>query len=348
MWRGGWRSIIDRAATVEAADDLAVNAWRRGIATCVLVAAGEAATPTGDSADRRRRIIRTAEAAVLLDRVGLADEADRSRETLLEMLEAPCAQDAAAAALRALASRRLRAQRTSGLAELAGPLVDAAGAGLDAVTLEQVASALRVEAPKAARDAHRLLAATQAEAASPSRSSVEAADGAVADRFLRGPGTPTATNPVGTRPGAGEHANSGLPLGEASVGAAVAARVNSGLAFGGDGMAALDAVLAWLVSEERDRLVMMPVADMSWSRGSVDARRLLTRHGQMSFSLRWHGPRPAVLWELQRGAHADESGRAFTVGCGLDGLWSSSDLTGEALLDQPSPAAPDASGAGFS
>ena len=273
----GWLALVSRAASVALPDEAAERAWRRGIAACVLAAGGaEAGT--------------AARAAVVLDRVGLPDEADRAREVVLRASEGsrmPAAD--ALAGLRALASRRLRSGRVSGLAEWAGPLAAAAGDDLDAFTLEQVAAALEPEAPAAARDARRLLA---------------------------GMAPPTsALSLVSSR---GDFAET----------------VRHSAAFGGDGPSGIEALLDCLVAETPNQLMMLPALPESWQGASVDVRSLETRHGRLSFSVRWHGSRPALLWEL---APADRSaiGRAadgVTLLCGLDPSWSASSLEGEALL----------------
>jgi hypothetical protein len=50
-----------------------------------------------------------------------------------------------------------------------------------------------------------------------------------------------------------------------------------------------------------------------------------THHGRVSYALRWHGERPALLWECER------PGVRLTAP-GLDPSWSTTDQTGEALL----------------
>ena len=191
-----------------------------------------------------------ARAAVVLDRVGLPDEADRAREALVaEVGFAPLPPPLAAAALRALASRRLRTGRVSPLAELAGPLAEAAGDHLDPVTLEQVAAVLEIEAPAAARDARRLLA----ETASPASSAPAQVSGD-----------------------------------------SLAAVVRDSVAFGGDGLAGVETLMYCLVAESPSQLLMAPALPQALRGASVDARSLETRHGRLSFSLRWHGS-PASL-----------------------------------------------------
>jgi hypothetical protein len=71
-----------------------------------------------------------------------------------------------------------------------------------------------------------------------------------------------------------------------------------------------------------------------WFGASVEAYRLPSGHGHhVSFALRWHGERPALLWEV--------SGPAGLVlrGGGLDPTWHSVEPAGEALLAVP-PGAP--------
>lgn len=271
----GWRAVVMRAASVELPDDTAARAWRRGIATSILAAGG---AELGEAA----------RAAVVLDRVGLPDEADRARAALAGAAERlPLPPMAAAAAVRALASRRLRAGRISGLSELAGPLAEAAGDCLDSSTLEQAAAALETEAPAAARDARRLLAKTT-----------------VPDSKLR----PAAA-------------------------ADSLAAVRDGVAFGGDGLVGIEALLDCLVAEAADRLVIAPALPESWKRSPVDVRSLATRHGWLSFSVRWHGSRPAVLWELvPRGSGGNHGPDGVDLRCGLDPSWSTVQPAGEALL----------------
>lgn len=273
----GWLAVVSRAASVVLPDEAAERAWRRGIAASVLAAG-------------RAEVEAAARAAVILDCIGLPDEADRAREVVLRASESsrmPAVE--ARAGLRALASRRLRSGRVSGLAEWAGPLAKAAGDDLDAYTLEQVAAAVEPEAPAAARDARRLLAAASSSTSSSSR--VLAGDG-------------------------------------------VAETVRRSVAFGGDSLAGMEILLDCLVAEAPDRLLMAPALPQAWRGSSVDARSLATRHGRLSFAVRWHGSRPALLWELvpadpSAAGGADEG---VTLHCGLDPSWSASSPAGEVLL----------------
>ena len=285
----GWQAVVARAATVSLPDDTAGRAWRRGLAASILAAGDEATlSRSGWMSSRALRsdihdgtvvpVVRMARTAVVLDRVGLPDEADRARGRLLEAVDVSMLSgEEADAALRALASRRLRCGRTSRLADLAGPLAFEAGDFLQRRTLEQVAAALDSEAPAAARDARRVLSDLA------------------------------------------EQSSSGSALSD------LAGAVRRSLDFGGDGLAGLEALLDCLVAEASDHLVVAPALPDEWTGAPIDVSSLATRHGMISFSLRWHGPHPALLWER-------EAATDTPLRCGLDRGWSSTALSGEVLL----------------
>jgi hypothetical protein len=71
-----------------------------------------------------------------------------------------------------------------------------------------------------------------------------------------------------------------------------------------------------------------------WGGQEMDIRDAPTRAGRVSFSVRWHGPRPALLWECDRPIRLTAPG--------LDRTWSTTDMRGEALLAAPADAPPDA------
>ena len=54
-----------------------------------------------------------------------------------------------------------------------------------------------------------------------------------------------------------------------------------------------------------------------------------THYGRLSYAVRWHDARPAVLWELQPHAGIE---RVRLTAPGLDPSWTTDDLRGEALL----------------
>ena len=126
------------------------------------------------------------------------------------------------------------------------------------------------------------------------------------------------------------------PAGAASARATgLEAALRGSAAFGGDGLLGLEALLDCLVAEASDHLVIAPALPREWIGPPVDVRSLGTRHGRLSFSVRWHGSRPALLWELvsEKGSAAGAARDGATLRCGLDPSWSAPSLAGEALMD---------------
>ena len=88
--------------------------------------------------------------------------------------------------------------------------------------------------------------------------------------------------------------------------------------------ALLGALRAVLVRETDDAVELLGDWPSDWIGSSIDVRDAPTRRGPVSYSVRWHGDRPALLWEVPDGV------RITTPG--LDPNWSTSDSRGEALL----------------
>jgi hypothetical protein len=95
-----------------------------------------------------------------------------------------------------------------------------------------------------------------------------------------------------------------------------------------------------LVSEEDDGLVLCPLAPDGWQGRGLEAHGLPTPWGTLSFAVRWHGPRPALLWELEG------DGPVRLRAPGLDDGWSTDERRGEALLGEPA-AGVDVQGGSF-
>lgn len=75
-------------------------------------------------------------------------------------------------------------------------------------------------------------------------------------------------------------------------------------------------------------LSLLPTVPENWRGHSVDVRGMVTGSGRLSFSVRWHGARPALLWQREGGADGVE------LRCpGLDPTWSSTQRSGDALLE---------------
>lgn len=99
----------------------------------------------------------------------------------------------------------------------------------------------------------------------------------------------------------------------------------------GESVRFLDHVRRALVEERPDSLGLLPDVPRRWFGQSVEAHDVPTRFGPLSFAVRWHGERPALLWEL------DVTGASSTVrlSCGLDPAWSTTEPSGETLLAAP-------------
>ena len=91
-----------------------------------------------------------------------------------------------------------------------------------------------------------------------------------------------------------------------------------------------------LVHETSDGLALASMIPTSWYGQGVEVHDAPTRFGLLSFAIRWHGERPAILWELE----PHDPDVAVVLTCpGLDPTWRSTEARGEALLDAPAPTA---------
>ncbi|WP_420619596.1 hypothetical protein [Candidatus Poriferisocius sp.] len=87
-----------------------------------------------------------------------------------------------------------------------------------------------------------------------------------------------------------------------------------------------------LVADHGEDLLVAPGFRPAWRGGSLAVYGLPTRFGTLSYAVRWHGARPALLWELD-----SRPGQEPVViqAPGLDESWSSREPTGETLLAAP-------------
>jgi len=69
-----------------------------------------------------------------------------------------------------------------------------------------------------------------------------------------------------------------------------------------------------------------------------------TRWGRVSWALRWHGARPAVLWELEAWPDRADEVMPRWQASSIDAEWTGAGRAGEALLAAPSLPVPDAGG----
>ena len=86
---------------------------------------------------------------------------------------------------------------------------------------------------------------------------------------------------------------------------------------------------ALVVEDGGSNLDLLPRFGEQWLGQPVAAHRVPTTAGTLSFALRWHGARPALLWEV-------EGDRPFELTCtSIDPAWSTGEGRGEALLAAP-------------
>ena len=103
--------------------------------------------------------------------------------------------------------------------------------------------------------------------------------------------------------------------------------------------AALNATLVGLVRDllvgdatehgaPHEHLDLSPTVPEAWLGQGWEVHDLPTRHGLLSYAVRWHGDRPALLWQLD-----PVHDRPLVVRApGLDPVWHSPDPVGEVLL----------------
>jgi hypothetical protein len=92
-------------------------------------------------------------------------------------------------------------------------------------------------------------------------------------------------------------------------------------------------VQALLVREAPDEagaaLVLCSMLPEAWAGQPLEVHDAPTQYGNAGFAVRWHGERPALLWELERHAGV---GPVRLSAPGLDPAWATIEPRGEALL----------------
>jgi hypothetical protein len=83
-----------------------------------------------------------------------------------------------------------------------------------------------------------------------------------------------------------------------------------------------------LVRDVPGGLALCTLLPDGWAGQSVEVEKAPTHAGDLSFAVRWHGDRPALLWELDRRATTPVT----ITAPGLDPNWSTTEVRGEALL----------------
>ncbi|HTD50603.1 MAG TPA: hypothetical protein VK771_08385 [Acidimicrobiia bacterium] len=89
----------------------------------------------------------------------------------------------------------------------------------------------------------------------------------------------------------------------------------------------LRALRAVLVRDRHTSVELLPGFAPEWLGQALTVASLPLRTGPLSFALRWHGPRPALLWDAPRGVEL-----AIPT---LDPTWSSNTTAGDVLLAEP-------------
>jgi hypothetical protein len=84
-----------------------------------------------------------------------------------------------------------------------------------------------------------------------------------------------------------------------------------------------------LVRETPDGLALVSLLPETWLGQGLEVHEAPTPHGLLSYAVRWHGDRPALLWEISA---RDAAPAPVLTAPGLDAAWSSTELSGEALL----------------
>lgn len=97
------------------------------------------------------------------------------------------------------------------------------------------------------------------------------------------------------------------------------------------GASAVRAVRHALVADGPDGVDLVAALPEHWRGRSIDVYAAPVEQGSISFGLRWHGPRPALLWQVERSASTPFEVTARTI----DPDFASTDATGEVLLADP-------------
>jgi hypothetical protein len=93
---------------------------------------------------------------------------------------------------------------------------------------------------------------------------------------------------------------------------------------GADEARFLGALRRVLVEDRDDGITLLSSWPTAWEGLALDVRDAPTPHGPVSFAVRWHGDRPALIWDAPEGVALRAPG--------LDAAWTTLEPRGEALL----------------
>ena len=86
---------------------------------------------------------------------------------------------------------------------------------------------------------------------------------------------------------------------------------------------------AVLLDDRGADIDLVPALPVAWRGRTIDVLSAPIEGGTLSFGLRWHGPRPALLWEVDAESPVQISARS------IDPSFSSTESSGETLLADP-------------
>lgn len=91
------------------------------------------------------------------------------------------------------------------------------------------------------------------------------------------------------------------------------------------------------VQDDPGEIRLLPHIPSGWRGHHLEAHQVPVASGEISFGVRWHGERPALLWEFHPSADSVTApGGAVTIRVpGISSSWSTTETTGEALLPDP-------------
>lgn len=133
------------------------------------------------------------------------------------------------------------------------------------------------------------------------------------------------------------HAEIRRLLGEATAASTWPGPGGDGRTLGHDlaaSAAYVHAALSLLVGTRDGGLDLVPHLPEDWYGAPIELHDAPTAHGVLSFAVRWHGMRPALLWEIE--PHPGVSSVELRIP-GLDPSWRSTEPRGDALLAEMRP-----------
>ncbi|MCB0977031.1 MAG: hypothetical protein KDB02_06190 [Acidimicrobiales bacterium] len=125
----------------------------------------------------------------------------------------------------------------------------------------------------------------------------------------------------------------GTWAGPGAAGGSVARLVGDDLAAQG---ALVLAIRNLLITEGPNGIAVVPHHPDDWYGGGIEVHDAPTSFGPLSFAIRWHGTRPAILWQLDA---RPGSGPVTLTAPGLDPTWRTTEPRGDALLAEVGPPA---------